>query len=51
MSLIFTFGLYHLLYALSDANIVKRAIKGVGRTTHLERKGIFLILQKIADKI
>lgn len=51
MSLIFTFGLYHLLYALSDANIVKRAIKGVGRATHLERKGIFLILQKIADKI
>ena len=51
MSLIFTFGLYHLVYALSDGNIIKRALKGIGRATCFERKGIFLLLQKLIDKI
>ena len=44
-------GLYYTLRHVSDNNIVKRIFKAVGRATHFERKGAFLILQKLSDKI
>ena len=44
-------GLYHWISALHNDHPCKRAMKAIGRTTHIERKGLFLVLQRLADKI
>lgn len=45
-----TLGFYLCMTNISNNNILKRGIKVIGRATHFERKGAFLILQKIADR-
>lgn len=44
-------GLYYLLRHVGEHNIIKRMFKAIGRATHFERKGAFLLLQKIVDRI
>ena len=51
LSLLFTLGLYYCTKVMADTNIFKRMIKAIGRTTHFERKGFFLTMQKLMDKI
>lgn len=51
LSLAFTIGLYHTLYAVGDNSIIKRCLRKFGKATHIERKGISLILQRLMDKI
>ena len=51
LSVAFTIGLYHTLYAVSDNSIIKRCLRKFGKATHIERKGIALILQRLMDKI
>ncbi len=46
-----TWGLFHGVSFLRDDNPIKRMIRGLGRATHFERKGIFLILQKMSDRM
>lgn len=45
-----TLGFYLCMTNISNDNILKRGVKVIGRATHFERKGAFLILQKIADR-
>ena len=45
-----TLGFSMLAQMASDHNPIKRVIKILGRTTHFERKGIFLVLQRIVDR-
>lgn len=51
LSLAFTIGLYHTLYAVGDNSIIKRCLRKFGKATHIERKGIALIIQRLMDKI
>ena len=51
LSLLFTLGLYYCTKVMADTNIFKRMIKAIGRATHFERKGFFLTMQKLMDKI
>lgn len=51
LGILFTLGLYHMIYALGERNIIKRGLKAIGRATHFERKGVCLALQKFVDKI
>lgn len=51
LSVAFTIGLYHTLYAVGENNIIKRCLHKLGKATHIERKGIALILQRLMDKI
>ena len=44
-------GLYYLLRHVGEHNIIKRMFKAIGRATHFERKGAFLLLQKLVDRI
>lgn len=46
-----TSGIYCLMSKTSEQNIIKRGVKAIGRATRFERKGAFLILQKIADRV
>lgn len=50
-SLICTVGFYYGMKAMSDNNIFKRMIKAIGRASRIERKGFFLTMQKLMDKI
>lgn len=50
-SLLGTVGLYYGTKAMSDNNIFKRMMKAIGRASHIERKGFYLTMQKIMDKI
>ena len=50
-SLLFTVGLYHGTKAMSDNNIIKRILKAIGSASRVERKGFFLSMQKLMDKI
>ena len=50
-SLLFTVGLYYGTRAMSDNNLFKRIMKAIGRATHIERKGGFLTMQKLMDRI
>ena len=45
-----TLGFSMLAQMASDHNPIKRLIKIWGRTTHFERTGIFLVLQRIVDR-
>lgn len=50
-SLLCTVGLYYGTRAMSDNNLFKRIMKAIGRATHIERKGGFLTMQKLMDRI
>lgn len=50
MGVTITTVFYVSMTNVTNDNIVKRGIRGIGRATHFERKGAFLILQKIADR-
>jgi UDP-N-acetylmuramyl pentapeptide phosphotransferase/UDP-N-acetylglucosamine-1-phosphate transferase len=50
-SLLCTVGFYYGMKAMSDNNIFKRMIKTIGRASRIERKGFFLTMQKLMDKI
>lgn len=45
-----TAGLYLTMQRVKEDSIIKRLARAIGRATHFERKGAFLMLQKIADK-
>jgi UDP-N-acetylmuramyl pentapeptide phosphotransferase/UDP-N-acetylglucosamine-1-phosphate transferase len=51
LSILFTIGLYNVGHRLGKNSFTKKTIIAIGRLTHLERKGIFLFLQRIVDKI
>lgn len=51
MGAIFSGGLYYGLNALHNEHPCKRAMRAIGRTTHIERKGVFLVLQRIVDRL
>ena len=51
LGVIMSWGLYHGINMLQDNHPGKRLFRAIGRTTHIERKGIFLVLQHIVDKI
>lgn len=44
-------GLYHGLNALHDEHPCKKAVRAIGRTTYIERKGLFSVLQRLADRL
>ncbi len=50
-SLLCTVGFYLSMKTQSDNNIFKRMIKAIGRASRIERKGFFLTMQKLMDKI
>lgn len=50
LGVMFTLGVNLLVTRSSERNIVLRGLKALGRATHFERKGAFLILQRIADR-
>lgn len=50
-SLLCTVGFYYVMKAMSDNNIFKRIVKAIGRASRIERKGFFLTMQKVMDKI
>lgn len=41
---------YHTMKSVADGKLFKRMVKNIGCATHFERKGAFLVLQKIVDK-
>lgn len=49
-SLIGTVGFYYGTKAISDDNRFKRLLKIIGRASHIERKGFYLMMQKLMDK-
>ena len=51
MGVIMSWGLYHSVNAMHDNSIGKKLLRKIGRATHMERKGVFLVLQRIVDKI
>lgn len=51
MGVIMSWGLYHGVNAMHDNSIGKKLLRKIGRATHMERKGVFLVLQRIVDKI
>lgn len=51
LGVIMSWGLYHGVNAMHDNHPGKKLFKAIGRTTHIERKGMFLVLQRIVDKI
>ena len=51
MGIISTVGLYHSLIGMDENTPGKKVIRALGRTTHIERKGIFLTLQRLVDKL
>lgn len=51
MGIIMSWGLYHGVSLMRDDGQGKKFIRVIGRTTHIERKGVFLVLQRIVDKI
>jgi hypothetical protein len=51
MGAIFSGGLYYGLNALHNEHPCKRAMRAIGRTTHIERKGVFLVLQRLIDRL
>ena len=50
-SLLSTTGFYYSTKAMSDNNLFKRMVKAIGRASRIERKGFFLTMQKLMDKI
>lgn len=50
LSIMVTTLFYHTMKSVADGNLFKRMVKTIGRATHFERKGAFLVLQKIVDK-
>lgn len=46
-----TLGFSQLAKTANNENILKRILRRVGRATHFERKGAFLFLQRLIDKI
>lgn len=51
LGIIMSWGLYHGVSMMRDDGQGKKFIRVIGRTTHIERKGVFLVLQRIVDKI
>ena len=51
MGVIMSWGLYHGVSMMHNDNPGKKLLRAIGRTTHIERKGIYLVLQHIVDKI
>ena len=51
LGVIMSWGLYHGVNAMHDNHPGKKLFKAIGRTTHIERKGMFLVLQRIIDKV
>ena len=51
LGLLITTLFYIAMTKSADNNPVKRYVRAIGRATHFERKGAFLILQKVADRI
>lgn len=52
LSLIFTFGLYHFsMTQLKKNGKVLRVLQNIGKFINLERKGIWVIIQKAIDKL
>lgn len=46
-----TVVLYHSLVSLGENSPAKKVLRVLGRATHIERKGMFLVLQRIVDKL
>lgn len=51
LGILATVILYHSLISMGDNNPGKRVLRGLGRITHIERKGMFLVLQRFVDKL
>lgn len=51
MGIIMSWGLYHGVSMMRDDGQGKKFIRVIGRTTHIERKGVFLVLQRFVDKM
>lgn len=51
MGAILNGGLYYVLRHVSEKSMINRMFRAIGRATHFERKGAFLVLQKLSDKI
>lgn len=47
---ILTGGLYYSITHAKEDSLLKRAFRALGRATHFERKGTFLILQRLVDR-
>lgn len=45
-----TAGIYLTMQRVGNDSVIKRMARAIGRATHFERKGAFLMLQKIVDK-
>lgn len=50
IGVVLTTGFYVCMTSISSDSTLARVIRSIGRATHFERKGAFLILQKIADR-
>ena len=50
LGILITTGLYTFMTKVSDNNPLKRGMKAIGRATRFERKGAFLVLQKLVDR-
>jgi hypothetical protein len=51
MGILATWALYHGLISMDDDAPGKKVLRGLGRITHIERKGMFLVLQRLVDKL
>lgn len=48
---ILTGGIYYGVSHSSDDSLIRRSLRAIGRATHFERKGPFLLLQKLVDRV
>ncbi|MBQ2784054.1 MAG: undecaprenyl/decaprenyl-phosphate alpha-N-acetylglucosaminyl 1-phosphate transferase [Alistipes sp.] len=44
-------GIYYGVSHSSDDSLIRRSLRAIGRATHFERKGPFLLLQKLVDRV
>lgn len=51
MGILATWVLYHSLISMDENSPGKKVLRGLGRITHIERKGMFLALQHLVDKL
>lgn len=51
MGILASWVLYHSLISMDENSPGKKVLRGLGRITHIERKGIFLVLQHLIDKL
>lgn len=51
IGIMITAGFYLFMHRTSKDNIVHRIVRAIGRATHIERKGFYLVMQKMMDRI